>query len=249
MLGFAESIIPTKQSILKDGLISYWALDEVSGTIAYDSHNSNHLSIRNLPTLGASGKINTAYQMGGTSDLYLGSAGDFAGLQGLTVSCWIYPVLSSTAAMYHVFVSKMHTSFTNPYYVFQLRTRFENYQSFEFWLGSNSTYAYVVKRGVYSTYNWIHLVGTFDGTSGAISLYVNGVKQLINSFDRLDFTANTTLNSANTPLIIGDDPDLYSTLNNFTGKIDEVAIWDRQLSDSEIAMLYNGGNGLGYSNF
>jgi hypothetical protein len=33
---------------------------------------------------------------------------------------------------------------------------------------------------------------------------------------------------------------------NFDGVIDEIGIWDRALTASEVSTLYNGGVGLGY---
>ena len=47
-----------------------------------------------------------------------------------------------------------------------------------------------------------------------------------------------------TPLVIGDHPDAISGGNYFNGKIDSVQIFDRVLSNLEIAQIYNNGAGL-----
>jgi len=71
---------------------------------------------------------------------------------------------------------------------------------------------------------WIHIVGTYDGTY--LKLYVNGV--IDNQIER-SFTFNN-----NGPLTIGDGIDSV-----FDGTIDEVAIWNRSLSATEIWQIYS----------
>jgi hypothetical protein len=44
--------------------------------------------------------------------------------------------------------------------------------------------------------------------------------------------------------MIGNDPSYL--FNGFLGNIDEVAIWNRQITAGEVATLYNGGNGITY---
>jgi hypothetical protein len=78
---------------------------------------------------------------------------------------------------------------------------------------------------------WVHLVGTFDGTKARI--YVDNVQ----GTDGTTLTS-TTLQSASSNVEIGGS----SGLNMFTaGLIDEVAIWDVALADNEREYLYNNG--------
>ena len=81
------------------------------------------------------------------------------------------------------------------------------------------------------TNQWIHLVGTFDGTTARI--YLDNVK----GTDGTTLTS-TTLYSASSNLEIGGS----SGLAMFTdGLIDEVAIWDVALANNERDYLYNNG--------
>ena len=75
---------------------------------------------------------------------------------------------------------------------------------------------------------WTHLAGTFDGTN--FKLYING---------QLAATGTGTLGPTNTaPLEIGDS----GTCEPFGGLIDEVEIFNRALTDTEIQAIANAGN-------
>jgi len=73
---------------------------------------------------------------------------------------------------------------------------------------------------------WYHLACAFNGTN--IRLYING--QLVKSA-----IANSNYNTYSYP-IIGGDPGY---LNYFSGSIDEVRIWDRERSQSQISYAMN----------
>lgn len=75
-----------------------------------------------------------------------------------------------------------------------------------------------------------HLVGVRNTTASTVNLYVNGVLH--------DSVADTTLDTTNTTsLIIGSHPPCHA-VEYFNGMIDEVRIYNRALSDSEIQDLY-----------
>ncbi|MBI3734038.1 MAG: lamin tail domain-containing protein [Chloroflexi bacterium] len=77
---------------------------------------------------------------------------------------------------------------------------------------------------------WLHLAGTYDGNTA--SLYMNG--SLVSTVN-----INGTLQSNSSPLVIGGgDPGILS----FSGLIDEVSIYNRALTNSEIQGIYNAGS-------
>lgn len=79
---------------------------------------------------------------------------------------------------------------------------------------------------------WTHVAGSYDGQN--IKLYINGVEQNVNPF------AGSIVGSPNYPLTIGklSDPGQFSQ-RFFDGKIDEVRIWHRALSASELIANMN----------
>jgi hypothetical protein len=84
---------------------------------------------------------------------------------------------------------------------------------------------------------WYHLVGVYNGgtTADSIKLYLNGVRvdDGTDSRGTFDSIPNTTA-----PFVIGatDPPNYY-----FAGKIDDVRVYNRTLSDAEVKQLYNAG--------
>jgi Concanavalin A-like lectin/glucanases superfamily/Secretion system C-terminal sorting domain len=74
---------------------------------------------------------------------------------------------------------------------------------------------------------WDHYVATYD--AGIMKLYRNGVYQSTGTF------THTGTTSANLPLSIGRG---LASGTNYVGDIDDIAIWNRALSQSEITNLY-----------
>ena len=86
--------------------------------------------------------------------------------------------------------------------------------------------------------NWVNIVCTYNGVGGTnadqgIKIYLNGV--------RID-NANSSLNNyvamhnLNTPFNIGNQSNGY-----VQGNIDEVAVFNSELSQTEVTSIYNGG--------
>ena len=81
---------------------------------------------------------------------------------------------------------------------------------------------------------WYHVAMTYDASSGTLKLYVNGTN---------DVTVSSSGNIIRTsaPLYIGGSPNPNYPYY-FPGLIDEVDIFDRALSASEIQAIYNAGS-------
>ena len=72
---------------------------------------------------------------------------------------------------------------------------------------------------------WYHVAATYNGTT--MLLYINGILENTKHI-------NFTIEQNQTNLLIG-----YGTYGYFNGTIDEVAVWNRSLSRTEIENLYN----------
>lgn len=72
---------------------------------------------------------------------------------------------------------------------------------------------------------WTHLVGTYDRSTGLVTLYVNGIKQK---------TAVTTAFGATGPLVVGGGKFAGNRVDYFAGQIDDVQAWQRVLSGAEV---------------
>src|SRR6266545_6259463 len=81
---------------------------------------------------------------------------------------------------------------------------------------------------------WTHLVGVYDSTTGAMTLYVNGAQA--------GTATDTTPFATSGPLVIGRGKYNGATnLDLFTGSIANVQVYSRALSASEASTLYGSG--------
>ena len=87
-----------------------------------------------------------------------------------------------------------------------------------------------------TTNQWIYIAGTYDGST--VKIYVNGQLEGTTPWSQVIFPGNN-------PLVIGcglqsPSSSPYAFVN---GLVDEVSIYNRALSASEIALIYNAGTG------
>jgi hypothetical protein len=95
----------------------------------------------------------------------------------------------------------------------------------DFFVDSYTTYA----RTSLPSDTWTHIVATYDGSE--IKLYKNGVLA--------DTQSQSSYTSGSHAVTIGDDVSGDSIDDRWQGNIDEVKIWGRALSDTEISEIYN----------
>jgi hypothetical protein len=82
---------------------------------------------------------------------------------------------------------------------------------------------------------WYCYVVTYTKNDSILQYYLNGV--LIDAkIIHFDIGVNSN------DLWIGSQPSIYSTTKTFNGKIDDIGIWNRALSQQEITALYNASN-------
>jgi hypothetical protein len=107
-----------------------------------------------------------------------------------------------------------------------------NYRFFV-WNGA-STAAFAAQSSIAPNDTWQHLVGVFDQSQGLMKLYVNGVQ-------RATTTPPSTIVSTTHAVSVGARKNSGSTAYdlNLLGKVDEVALYNRALSASEITTHYN----------
>ena len=88
-----------------------------------------------------------------------------------------------------------------------------------------------------------HIVVTFSTTNG-VRIYVDNSQDGTSN----NTTANHSSSSGLQPSIGADNTagSVSTWINWFLGAIDELALWNRELSSSEVSQLYNSGLGLAY---
>lgn len=200
-----------------NGLAGYWKFDEAGGSWAYDfSGNGNLGSLVNSPTRTASAscKAGMCLSFNGTSN-YVNIPGiDIQfGSDDFTISAWVNP--ASFSAVGDIL------SDANGNVVFRVGGAYGSRAIL--FLNGWINYRY---SGNFSAETWTYLVYVKEGQT--LHAYVNGV------------LADSTLGGA-IPTTVGGMGSLnIGYLNSyFSGKIDDLRIYNRALSATEITQLYN----------
>jgi hypothetical protein len=212
---------------LKADTIGSWKLDQSTGTSAIDSSlykNDGTLTNMTSPVCWVAGKIDNALQFDGVNDcVNCGNDSILNPSSAITVEAWVnmndktsFQEIVSRGAAFAVPASH------GPYSM-------GIYNNKIYWdTGDGTTRSsFSIDISNLSLNTWYHFVGTFDGTNQ--NFYINGVKyahQANIAFMRTD-TNNTFIGG---------------WLNKFNGKIDEVKIYNRVLSDDELLYNYSLGN-------
>ena len=228
---------------LLSGLVSYWKLDEASGT-RVDSHSTNDLTDNNTVT-SVAGKIGNAAEFEADNSEFLSHAtnGDLeAGDIDYTIACWVF--LESKTNPYLGFVTKDSlTANGRQYYLFYASS------SDRFVFGTaNGGGAGLDQINEVSASNfgspslgvWYYLVAWHDSSANTTNIQVNN--GTVNSLTDI-YTPTTAPSLAN--FLIGGFDNAGSRLP-MDGLIDEVGFWKRRLIPAERTALYNGGAGFAY---
>jgi Concanavalin A-like lectin/glucanases superfamily/SprB repeat/Secretion system C-terminal sorting domain len=99
-----------------------------------------------------------------------------------------------------------------------------------FTTSKGTTYSLLYANHTIQLNNWIHVVSVYNGTQKLI--YINGVLSVTEPYSSL-------LLSTTEPFVIGDRGVTPSGPGNyFKGKLDDIGIWNRALTQLEITALY-----------
>ena len=104
------------------------------------------------------------------------------------------------------------------------------------WASNGSSITSAVTPLSYNNGNWLHILATFDGTTNA-----DGLKIYVNGLNVVQATASVSgifSSSSSEPTIGAEGSALNFT---FLGNIDEVSIFNTELSASDVTSIYNSG--------
>jgi hypothetical protein len=227
------NIVPTyAETLCPNGLVSYWPLDETSGTTAMDSKDGNHGTVNNGEGW-TTGKINNGFEFFGSQISIVAwfKADDFGVNDGRIVS-----KATSQEIQDHIFMlSTRGCNGGNPPYRMRFRLKLDGNTRTLIdggCVGSDTDNVGGTNIDLVADV-WYFAVATYDGSD--MRIYLNGQE-----IARTDRTGGISTSSAN--VWIGDNPG--PDRKQFDGIIDEVAIYNRALSDTEILSLYNGDAGV-----
>jgi hypothetical protein len=237
LVGLRGTVTPPADVHLLNTLVSYWKLDEASGT-RNDTVATNHLGPLNSP-LGVSGKINNGCQFVAASNQLLGLA-DNASLRvtsDFTFSFWAKLNTLPAGGAFAITKDDGGATGRRDYGIFHHPTA-----GWVFSVTDPATTAVAVGSAS-STGVWIHVLSWWDSADSKLRLRIN---------DAITYVSSMTgaLSQSIASLRVGADGDgVGGQLGFFDGILDEIGFWKRVLTAAEMTALYNGGAGLPYSSF
>jgi hypothetical protein len=211
-----------QDSVLDTDPVSYWRLGESSGTSAADSKGSNTGTYTNAPTLvqpGAlAGDSNTAVSFDGSNDyVRVPTAASLNITSAITIEAWIQ--VRAWDYNWQAIVTKGDSDYRLHRWMNSDNLSFDTNGGYDVQGAAN------VNDG-----SWHHVVATWDGSTKY--MYVDGV---------LDTTLAFTGPLANNSYDLAIGENLEMTGRYWDGLIDEVAVYNRALSATEVQLHYTSG--------
>lgn len=222
-------------SLYSDGINDLVAWYPMNGNAGDSSGYNNHGTVYGGMTssTGRTGQANTAYYFDGIND-YIQVPRSFSiePSNQLSLTAWIAP--EYLPAGWRMILTKRWATSTDPYNSYSLATSqvspFNNRWGVAVSNGTASSGVDVYAHNSYPASQWLFLTATL--TNNTLKLYVNGVLDSTRTF-----TGN--IGYSNMDLYIGWGTS--GANEYYKGKMDEIRIYSRALSASEIQSLYASG--------
>ena len=205
------------------GLVGYWSFNEGTGSYAGDSSgNKNTGTLTNGPTW-VDGKRGKALNFDGSNDYVDVPNSSSIGITGdMTLAAW---VKVTDFANYNGIVEKSTGNLPNPYDFYLIQTTGVP----AFYRGNGSVYGYVNGTSAPTRNTWQFIAVTMSGTT---------VKHYLNGQTNGSGTLSTTIANGSGSMRIGSRADLIPLMK---GAMDEVRVYNRALTPSEVEGLYKSG--------
>jgi hypothetical protein len=217
---------------LREGLVSFWPLETADGGVTPDLASGNTMTIVGAPIV-APGQRDNAFTFDGTTTYLLNSHTPDNSINGLpiyragtyTISMWVKGAPQTARYLF----SEGSTASNNPLLILQTGQAPTNNAKFDVIIRNDANAAqvnHVVSTNIVFDDTWHHVAWVDD--RGNARLYIDGNLDPANfSYTPAGvFTFNTTVIGT---LVRAAVQNAY-----FLGQIDDVALWDRALSQAEV---------------
>lgn len=221
---------------ISDGLVGYWQFDEQQGNSALDrSGNSNHGLLINCTR--EDGRYGKAIKLTGKDDSHVSipssvTLNNFT--SQITVTAWVFP--SVAPAGFKVAVSRQIGTLLHPDQFYLGFGPQDGGMHYKWHLGTDDSGTLRegdIYSGVPDSNRWIHMAGIYDGST--MRLYIDGIE-----IESRAMTGDIRVDA--NPVTIGGEengaaPQVVD--GEFEGLIDEVRIYNRALTATEIKTIFD----------
>jgi hypothetical protein len=215
------------------GPVGYWSFNGADFTDKVydrsDNANNGYAIAVATKTMKVIGKVGQGAKFVGNASSWidLGNPSSLQTTGSLTVSAWVKADTPATT-IGGAIVSK----WLDPSgYSYALDVVNISGPRFGFELSADGAASFVqTSSAVVATSTWYHVAGVYDATAQTMNLYVNG------TLDSSSNSAPPSLYNTSQKVMIGNAQD--SVTIPWSGTIDEVRIYNRPLSASEVQKLY-----------
>ena len=211
---------------LSDNLLLYWSLEETSGDAIDATGNGNDGTVTGA-TYDVTGKILKCFYFDGDDQIKRDTP---LSAESGTISMWCYP---TNLDSHRCAIGTEMTGYNaGEFYLF-----FES-TDIRFCIDNGTSEKIIFSNDAPSINTWYHVVVLWG--IGGMKMYINNVLQTD--------TDTETQPPSLSPWSVGQRFNWGGVGGDvgFVGKIDEVGIWERRLTEAEIEELWNNGNGLAY---
>lgn len=218
---------------ITSNLVAHWMLDDGAGVTAADATANNYDgTLTGNPVWQTSAKLSGGLDFETTDgvDRIDGGTFDLTG-SGVTLAAWIKPENGFTDG--RVIIKSISNSSTGQLWGLTC----DNANIIDFRIQAGGTWDRVEVSGAVSAGHWYHLVGTYDGVT--LRLYVDGVQ--VGS--KVHAAGGAVDTNSSSPVTLGDSPVGGRT---YDGLLDDVRVYDRTLTPTDVTTLFNNGWGSKY---
>ncbi len=230
--------------------VAQWFLNDDAASTAVDDNVASvphdGIASSNTDTFNATGKINGALDFGGVEYVTVADHAalsfDDSGSNPFSISAWAYIETGTT----QMILSKWDqtTGSEDMEWVFYLTDGDKLTLQFQD-ISAGATITCRADNAISS--GWHHVVCTYDSAGGATA--ANGMKLYIDSTEvtvtRTNNANYVAMEAGATAVLIGASTVPGGTIGNiFKDKLDNVILFDKELSQADVNVLYNSGNGI-----
>ncbi|TKJ37076.1 MAG: hypothetical protein CEE38_09240 [Planctomycetes bacterium B3_Pla] len=213
-------VLTTAAEAADPDLVAHWRFDETSGTTAFDASGNGHDGTIMGDPQWVPGKLGGALEFDGSGDYVdCGASPDYEIAVNITIACWIkVDVFDKT---WQAIITTSDSSW---------RVHRSGSSNNIAWGTTGLAPLDLTGTTDVSTGEWFHVAGVYNGTQKL--LYING-----NLDASSDSTGNITASSV--PVYIGENSG--ATGRFWDGLIDDVRIYKRALTETELLGVMSGG--------